>query len=333
MKKHHTHLHIIVLIGVILLICLLLVGNSIYETTSKKLKPQFGVSYSPLYAKELGLDPKKTYQDILKDLKVKNIRLNAYWDEIEPAQNEYDFSQLEYYILEAQKNQANIILTVGYKLPRWPECRSPKWVDKEKSKRQEAHLSMVKAVITRFNDVSNITAFQIENEPLLNFGICPPPEKQFLQKEIKEVKAISKKPIMVTDSGELRFWKTPMELSDIFGTTLYRVVDTPWIGPMQYPLRPWFYRVKSDLIRNIFARNNQKTIISELQAESWANQPIRETPLESQLSRFSINDFKKTVEFARLTGFSEIYLWGVEWWYYMAKQGHPEYLEFAKTLF
>jgi len=122
-------------------------------------------------------------------------------------------------------------------------------------------------------------------------------------------------------------------MSDIFGTTLYRVVQNPWLGPLQYPLRPWLYQVKSDLVRRFFAPKNQKTIIAELQAEPWATQPLTELTIEEQTSRFKLDQLQGAVSFAHKTGFSEAYLWGVEWWYYMSNLGHPEYLKFAKTLF
>ena len=100
-----------------------------------------------------------------------------------------------------------------------------------------------------------------------------------------------------------------------------------------YPLKPWFYRIKSDLVRQFFAPNNQKTIIVELQAETWSNQTLLETPLDIQLKNFSLQQFKDTVEFAKKTGFSEIYLWGVEWWYYLSQHNHPEYLKYSESLF
>src|SRR3989344_4520837 len=43
----------------------------------------FGVTFSNAYAKEMGLDWKAVYADILDDLKVKRLRLPAYWDDIE----------------------------------------------------------------------------------------------------------------------------------------------------------------------------------------------------------------------------------------------------------
>jgi hypothetical protein len=43
----------------------------------------YGVTYSGQQAKSLGLDSQNVYLEILDDLKVKKIRLSAYWDEVE----------------------------------------------------------------------------------------------------------------------------------------------------------------------------------------------------------------------------------------------------------
>lgn len=324
MKLHKTH--ILILFTLILTTLIFLIFNYNADKIFSSQPVIFGVSYSPRYAKELDLDPKQTYLSILDDLKVKNIRLSAYWDEIEPKENHFNFTDLDWYIEEASKRNTKVILAVGYKLPRWPECRAPKWLEKglDVEYRQERQLLMLQTVIDYYNKNSSVTTFQLENEPLLRFGICPEIDREFLKKESKYVHTLTDKPIIITDTGELRFWKTPMELSDIFGTTLYRVVNTPLFGQFEYPLRPYFYRIKSDLIRKAFAPHNQKTIIAELQAEGWG---------EKSINTFPLGQFIENVTFARKTGFSESYFWGVEWWYYMEDQGHPEYLEYAHSLF
>lgn len=124
-----------------------------------------------------------------------------------------------------------------------------------------------------------------------------------------------------------------MKLSDIFGTTLYRKVYNNIFGDFYYPIPAWHYRLKSDLVRKFFAPENSKTIISELQAEPWVSQPIQDLPLEEQIKKFPLSHLKETVQYAKRTGIDEIYFWGVEWWYYLANHGHPEYLEYAKSLF
>ena len=52
-----------------------------------------------------------------------------------------------------------------------------------------------------------------------------------------------------------------------------------------------------------------------------------------QAKFFPLKDFQDIISYAKKTGFDTQYLWGIEWWYWMAEHGHPEYLEYAKTLF
>ncbi len=318
MKNHKLHILILVLI---ILVVIFVVFNIQTDNLNLKKTVTFGVSFSPRYAQELELDPRPTYQSILTDLGTKSVRLSAYWDEIELEQDKFNFQDLDWYVGEASKNQAKVILAIGHKLPRWPECRAPKWLND----RKEQQLIMLEKVIEHFENNPSVSAWQVENEPLLNFGLCPKPDRQFLQKEVAFVRSKTKKPIIITDSGELRPWITPAKLSDSLGITLYRTVETPFFGTFQYPFPPWFYRLKSNLV-------SKKTIIVELQAEPWARESLPKTSLEEQIKRFSPEQFRKNVEFARKTGFEEIYLWGVEWWYYMALNGYPQYLEFAKRL-
>lgn len=336
MKNHK--IHILILLILVILVSIFVISN--IQTDKENLSKQinWGVSYDPTYAKYLGLDPKATYLAILSDLGIKSVRLSVLWDRIEPKQDQFNFTELDWYVSEAEKHQAKVLLAIGYKLPRWPECRQPKWLGTRNEELGTRKLKMLEEVIRHYEQDSGqarmtIWAYQLENEPLLDFGVCPQPDREFLKKEVAFVHTLTKKPIIITDSGELRPWVTPMKLSDIFGTTLYRVVENPLIGQFTYPLKSWFYRIKSELVRNFFAPQNQKTIIVELQAETWSNKTLPETPMEAQLKNFSLQQFKDTVEFARKTGFDEIYLWGVEWWYYLAQAGHPEYLNFAKTLF
>jgi hypothetical protein len=329
MKKHRVH---IIILGLILLVTAgLLLANMYAEKVYLSKPATFGLSYSPKYASELGLDPKKTYQDILYNLKVKDLRLNANWDEIEAQKDQFKFEDLDYYISEASKSGTNIILAIGYKLPRWPECRAPGWVDSNSLR--ERQLVMLKATIEHYDQNPTIKAFQIENEPLLDFGICPPVDKAFFEKEVAFVKSQTKKEIVLTDAGEPRPWVEAMQLSDVFGTTLYRKINVNVLGDIYYPLPPWHYKMKSDFIRKFFAPTNQETFVAELQTETWAQQPLNKFPVEEQINHYDLDEFKRTILYARRTGFSKFYLWGVEWWYYLATQNHPEYIEYAKTLF
>src|SRR3989344_8848643 len=87
----------------------------------------WGVDFSCLYAKQLGLDYKEALNAIVNDLKVKEFRLSAHWSEIEKIEGNYDFSELDYQVEAIGNSGGRIILAVGKRLPRWPECHIPDW--------------------------------------------------------------------------------------------------------------------------------------------------------------------------------------------------------------
>lgn len=315
---------------IIVVLVIALVAN-----TSPPKKVNFGVTFTPKYAKYLKLDWQKTYTQILDDLQVRNLRLPSYWDVVEPQKQQFNFAETDYMLSEATKRGAQVILVVGIRQPRWPECHIPTWAKNlPVEERQKVALEMVRAVVERYRNEQSVWAWQVENEPSLKaFGEgCEILDRNFLKSELKLVRSLSSKPIIMTDSGELGFWVTSMQLSDIFGTTVYRKVYDKWLGYMTYPLPPAFYGLKSNLVRGVFAGANQKTIIAELQAEPWFADG-RLLPPDQQAQLFTTENLKNYVKFAGATGFDEAYLWGVEWWYFMAANGYPEYLDYAGTLF
>lgn len=334
MAKFKSPLKILVSV-LFALILLIFLGEFIFNSTSNfPQKIEYGVTFSPIYARYLGLNWQKTYSALLDDLKVRNLRIPGYWDILQPQSTEYDFSQTDYMLDEAGKRGARVMLVVGGRQPRWPECHIPAWAKSLKLQdRQKKALEFIQTVVDRYKDSPQIWAWQVENEPLLGgFGEgCDSPDVNFLKKEIELVKSMDSKSIIITDSGELGFWIVPMQLSDIFGTTLYRRVYDKRIGYLTYPVLPYFYTVRSSLTR-IFAPGNKKTIITELQAEPWLGGGVFAS-VDEQANLFTKKDLENYLNFAQKTGFDEIYLWGVEWWYFMSQNGHPEYLEYAKSLF
>ncbi len=317
-----------------ILLVLFIVVNLIFENVNSS-QVKFGVTFTPKYARYLKLDWQKTYSQILDNLRVRNLRLPSYWDIVEPNRGEYDFRETDYLLQEAGKRNAKAILVIGVRQPRWPECHVPAWAkDLPVEQRQKEALVLVQKVVERYKNNTVIWAWQVENEPRLKaFGEdCDILDNNFLKKEVELVRGLSKKPIIMTDSGELGFWVTSMKESDIFGTTVYRQVHDKLLGYMTYPIPPSLYSLKSNLVRYLFAKSNQKTIIVELQAEPWlANGDF--LPADQQLKLFTTDNLKNYVSFAEGTGFDEVYLWGVEWWYFMAENGRPEYLDFVKKLF
>ena len=319
---------------IFLIFILVLIINVVLEKRPTS-KPTFGVTFSPKYAKYLKLDWRKTYLETLDELKVKNLRLPTYWDVLEKDKDKYDFTETDFMVDQASKRGARIILVVGARQPRWPECHIPSWAKSlSMEERKQKVLEFIEKVVERYKNRSEIWAWQVENEPLLgSFGEgCDSPDKDFLKQEVSLVKDLSKKKIIMTDSGELGFWATSMQFSDVFGTTVYRRVNDRFLGNITYPVLPFFYSIKSSLIRSIFGSGNQKTIIVELQAEPWLADGNFVEP-KQQTEIFTTKNFEDYINFAQKTGFDEVYLWGVEWWYAVADKGYPEYLEYAKTIF
>lgn len=320
---------------VLLLLAVFVLAGIVLEKNYPAKEVKFGVTFSPRYARYLKLDWKKTYLSLLSDLKVKDLRIPTYWDILQKEPDKYDFSETDFMLDEAQKRNAKVILVVGEKQPRWPECFVPAWAKKlSADKRYEKILEFTARVVERYENYPAVWAWQVENEPFLPwFGEgCDIMDKTFIKREISLVRSLSKKKVIMTDSGELGFWATPMSFSDIFGTTLYREVYDKWAGYVTYPLPPYFYSLKSDIIRKLFAPNNNKTIVIELQAEPWLADGVF-TLAGEQAELFPVSKMANFIDYAKKTGFDDMYLWGVEWWYFMDKHGYPQYLEYAKTLF
>jgi hypothetical protein len=306
--------------------------NSNQDIQIERNPEYFGVTYSKKYAEEIGLNWKETYLAILDDLKVKNIRLPIYWDEIENTKGVFDYSDYDFMITEGAKRNVNFVINIGWRLPRWPECHAPSWTNVEsvESIRIDT-LTMLEKTVNRYKDNSAVKYWQVENEPFLNtFGICPPSNEEFFTKEVALVKSLDKRPIIVSGPGELNLWRKEAKHGDIFGTTMYRVIWNKVIGYMKYPIPAWFYTVKAWSA----GIKPDSRIIIELQAEPWVPQGkiIYLSQNEAKYS-FDVNQFKENIQYALNTKFNKSYLWGVEWWYWQYKHDDQSFWLFARTLF
>ncbi|MDD4271217.1 MAG: beta-galactosidase [Patescibacteria group bacterium] len=295
---------------------------------------EYGVTFSKKQAESLGLDWQRIYLSILDDLGVKKIRLPAYWDEIENQEGVYSWEDLDWQINRAGERQSEIILAVGARLPRWPECHFPDWTEgRLKAQVENSTLAYLAKVIERYKSNNSIVAWQIENEPFLShFGDCPKFDAKFLDQEIMLVKSLDARPIVITDSGELSFWVGAAKRADIFGTTMYLNTYSNFFKRyVHYPIGPAFFKFKKNLAF-LFAKP-KNWIVIEMQAEPWGPKAYQELSQIDRDRTMDLEKFKEMVEFGRQTGFREFYLWGAEWWYWELKQGRPEVWEYARTLF
>jgi len=326
-----------------LILLIALVAGAIWyfgrNTADPKRKIEWGVTFSKLFAGQMNIDWKQAYIGILDDLKIRNLRLVAYWPEIEKTPDKYDFSDLDWQINEADKRGAQVVLSLGMRLPRWPECHIPSWVGRQSSEQnaslndqgRQQLLTYIENTVAHYKDNSAVAYWQVENEPFLNFGICPKVDQAFLDEEIALVKKLDSRPILISDSGELSIWYYAAKRGDIFGTTMYRWVENKYIGQYKYPIPPAFFRLKEKIIR-LFVGSQKPFWVIELQGEPWQSAQIYDTSVNDQLKSLNLEEFKGIIDYAKQTGFSKYYLWGVEWWWSLKQNNHPEYWEYVKEL-
>lgn len=292
----------------------------------------YGTTFNYEYAQFLGLNPREVYKTIVEEWKFKYVRLSAQWNLIEKKPGEYDFIELDWMMKEATEHQTKIVLAVGQKTPRWPECHTPKWAnDLNEEQYRKALLKFIEVTVNRYKQSPALEIWQVENEPFLSFGVCRPFTHKMLQEELELVKKLdSTHPTLTSDSGELSTWRRTSRAADLFGTTMYRVVWNKYIKYWNYDwLPPSFYKLKLFLNR----RSLNTAYIMELQAEPWVpSGTVQESSLEEQYKSMNMERLKKNIEFAKRTGMPRAYLWGAEWWYWLEKQGNSEIIEYIKNL-
>ncbi len=324
---------ILLILGLILIVYFLKFAK--YYPLHEELKHRsnfFGVTFSTEFSHELGLDWKNVYLAMLDDLQVKEVRIPVYWDEVEKKEGLYDFSKYDYLIKEGEKRNVKFIIVLGRRVPRWPECHTPVWLDnRSKIDVEKKTLKMIETTIKRYQSYKSIEYWQVENEPFLGtFGVCPPLDKKFLQQEFNLVRSLDKRQIIITGSGEMSDWKQEAKIGDIFGSTLYRVVYNSWFGYFHYPWPPLYYRLKAKLA----GLSQNRLFVLELQTEPWVPQGNMKDLSVKQINKsMSISQFKANLQYAIDLNFKRTYLWGVEWWYWQKKYGNPEYWQIARNLF
>lgn len=293
-------------------------------------EPLFGVTYSWVYAEQLGLDPIEAYREIVDELGVRRVRFPLYWSEIEKAQNVYDWSLVDELIRFSEERDVLLTIIVGMKVPRWPECYIPDWAQNWDSEdQQRATLAFITEAITRYRDSTAVIRWQVENEPFFPFGLCPTITPEAFQERVDLVRSLDDRPIQMTVSGELEPWGYSARAADILGISLYRQIWNNAFGFFIYPVTPEFYFFRAQLVGD----KVDHIIISELQAEPWFPEPIESQTLQAWYDAFTKEMLEDNIKFARDARLSEVYLWGVEWWYLLREAGDDRLWETARPFF
>lgn len=338
-QRDRWHKLITIVVILVIFIVASIYGIAEWYIHSQAGKPwEQGVSFIPDYASSLGVDPKAN-MDALLDINVRHFRLTSYWSDMETQPGHYDFSQLDWEFQKAEAKHAKIILTVGLRQPRWPECHKPDWVDTTQpaSKWQPQLESYMRAVIDRYKHSPSLEAYQLENEYFLKgFGECNNFDRQRLIDEYDLVKSTDPyHPVVIGRSNNAVGLPTGQPQPDEFSISVYkRVWDAAWTHRyIEYPYPAWYYGFLAGLQKIVTGKN---MMIGELQAEAWPaqGQPIQKTSLAEQNKSLNAKRLEDRFSYGRATGMHQMYLWGAEYWYYrMVRLHDPSLWNVAKQEF
>lgn len=320
-RKNWWHKYVIVFASTIIILIGVMYGIAQWYIHSQRSQPlEQGVSFIPAYASSLGVDPQQT-MDALLDINVRHFRLVSYWNQLEPEPGKYDFRELDWQFEKAEQANAKVILTLGLRQPRWPECHVPKWVDMYAPEYQwQPRLeAFMRAVVERYKDSPSLAAYQVENEYFLKgFGICPDGSRQRLVDEYNLVKqADPDHPIIIARSNNAIGLPLGQPQPDEFSISIYKRVWDAGVTKryLEYPYPAWYYGFLAGLQQKVTGKN---MMIGELQAEAWPSRgkTIPETSLAEQNKSLDAERLADRFDYGRATGMRQINLWGAEYWYY-----------------
>lgn len=292
---------------------------------------KFGFTFSLKYCNDLKLDWRKTLMKILKSYPWDSIRIAFYWDKIMPNESDWIISEHQEMLEILSSYDINIVPSIGYRSPRWPERHFPSWVQNlYQEEFEQKLLNYLEKLILELKQNRQIEAWQIENEPFENtWGQNGFDVRYIYQKEINLLKSLDKRPVIVS-YGYKPWQKTfynPDFPEDIIGLDFYSklgiiIKNIPiYMDLYQYPFQT--LRFKKDV--NFVLSKNKKAWVMELQAEPWDYKFIDIKNKKDIERTISPNRFMKNIQTIKKAGISKAFVWGVEWWELLDSEYREEF--------
>jgi Beta-galactosidase len=325
-----------------------------------------GISFRPLQALEMGLDPRAALPELL-GYPFTVIRLAAYWDRIEPAPGKFDPSWLDWQVDAAERAGKQIIICVGpvkaFGYPEFfvPAHRLPAPLPEGRLVTPETHrplldagIEFMRRVIERYAARSPVIAWQVEHEAVDPLGVEHSwrLSADFTAAEVAAARAADpSRPVLLNGFlpvtapvAAAQWWRTRDQgdslvvaerFADIVGIDYYsrhavaaRGGRSLYLDGAAGRLGPRRYQ---GLARRAAAAG-QQVMISEIQAEPWEAVTVPPSPpgrgMYSCLPEDMIDSYNRCVRWSRRTppGAAAYLFWGAEYWLLRADQGDDSYL-------
>jgi len=325
-----------------------------------------GISYRPLQAQALGLDPHTALTELLA-YPFPVIRLAAYWRQLVPAREQFDTDRLDAQIEAAATAGKQIIVCVGavkaFGYPEFfvPPHELPEPLPEHRLITPQSHPRLAVAaaefaaqVVARYRDQAAIIAWQVEHEPVDPLGmehswrLSAP----FVRGEVDAVRAADPgRPVIVTGfvptSTPVRLqqrWRTrdqgdslavAADLADIVGLNLYPRHGLLRLGSLTAYLAgedtAWQQRAQAHLISGL-ASAGRRMMVTEGQAEPWETVTTPPSPpargMYSCLPEHVISNYNAGLGLGAYAGDGlwAYLFWGAEYWLKRRDQGDDSYL-------
>ena len=308
-----------------------------------------GTTFIKINAEALGLNWKSAYREIVNDIGIKQIRIPIFWDQIEPKPGIFDWETLDWQMQEASKANAKILLVVGHRVPRYPECYAPDWTRSLDDRDfKQALFNMTTAAVLHFKDHPALEAWQVENEPLAKIlgkiwgGETCREVAPLVAEEVKLVRSLDqhKHPTIVTFAFSPWMTSQIRETldfdSDVVAITLFNKLffRSPVYSGYVEMFRMGFFSPLRLAYQAAIAQQKAKPFwVAEMQAEPWGpDGPYRFAHPEDAYISMNPDRLTETWNYATRSGISRIYLWGAEWWLSERNKGNSSMLNAVKEL-
>jgi hypothetical protein len=325
-----------------------------------------GISFRPLQASALGLDPRLALAKLLR-YPFGLIRLAAYWDQLEPAAGRFEPAVLDEQLEAAARAGKKIIVCVGavkaFGYPEFfvPGHRLPEPLPEgrligppEHQGLLEGACGFIARLVHRYRDNPSVVAWQVEHEGTDPLGMEHSwrLSAEFVRQEVAAVRrADPSRPVLLTGflptSAPVRLqqrWRTrdqgdslalAAHDADLVGLDYYPRHGLARLGPLTTYLAgsesrgQW--RANTRFCARA-ARAGRLLMVAEGQAEPWETETT--PPSEPGRGMFSclpehvIGTYNSAMRLGRAAGCDwwAYLFWGAEYWLLRDQQGDDRYL-------